>query len=217
VDDAGCGVDHDLPATGPELQAQIGILVVRRLPFEAEATDLEKVRSPHHEACRGTEIDRARRVVVVRPPDRSLADLDHVAGRQRESAHFLDPAIRIEKHGAYRGDARIAFHGRTQRFDPTGLHEGVVVEEDNVVTASFVHADVVALAEEPVFTYLNEREVALSMARTQNGEFVGVGPVVHDDDFAYQLAPCHGECVQAFDRGLRLVVVEDDDRHVLAE
>ncbi len=100
VDDAGGRVDHDLPAPGPELQAQVGVLVVRRLPFEAEAADLEKVGPPHHEAGGGAEVDRARRVVVVRAPDGALADLHHVAGRERDAAHLLDPAVRVEEHRA---------------------------------------------------------------------------------------------------------------------
>ncbi len=55
------------------------------------------------------------------------------------------------------------------------------------------------------------------MALAQDGELVGVGPVVHDDDLADQLALGRGQRVEAFERGLRLVVVEDDDRDVVPE
>ena len=180
------GLTMTFPQLGSELQAQVGVLVVGGLPLEAEATDPEEVRLPHHEAGRGAEVDRQRRVVVVRAPDGALAHLDHVAGRQRDAPHLLDPSVGVEEHRPDRGDVRVGPHGRAERLDPTGLHEGVVVEEDHVVAAGIVDADVVSLAEVPVRADLDQDEVVPGVAPAQDGELLGVGPVVHDDDLPDQ-------------------------------
>ena len=216
VDDPGCRVDHHLPAPCPQLEAEVGVLVVRRLPFEPEAADLEKVRFPHHEAGRRAEIHRVGCVVVVRSPHGPLPHLDHVAGRQGQCSHLLDATVRIEEERTHCGNVRIA-HGRAERLDPAGLHKGVVVEEDDVVAAGSVDADVVAFAEEAVLTHLKEDEVTLRMAQAQYGELLGGGAVVHQDDLPDQIAAGMGQRVETLDRRRRLVVVEDYDRDVAAE
>ena len=161
VHDACPWVHHDLPAVRPQLEAQIGVFVISGLPFEAEAPHLQKVRPPHHEAGSRAVVDSAWRIEVIRAPDGALSDLHHVPGGESHAADLLHPPVGVEEHRPYGGHGGVFPHRRGERLDPSGLHECVVVEEDDVVAPRKVHTDVVALAEEAIDPDLDQDEVVM--------------------------------------------------------
>ena len=210
-------VHHDLPARGPELQAEIDVLVVGRLPLETESTDVEKVRPPHEQAGGRTEVDDARSVVVLRTPDAALADLDDVAGRKGEAADLLDPAVGVEEHRADGGHCRVVRHRGGQLVDPARFDEGVIVEEDDEVAGGEIDSDVVALAEVPVLAHLDQQEVIGPLVLAKDGHLFVIRAVVDDDDLADEGTLGATQRLETLERRLGVVVVQDDDRHVVVE
>ena len=125
---------------------------------------------------------------MVRSPHRSLADLHHVAGGQRNTSDLLHPSVGIEEHWTNGRDRRIIPHRFREGLDPTGFDEGVVVQEDDVVTVCEVDANVVPFTEKPVLTDFYETETAAPMPVAQNSQLPRVRAVVDDDDLPDQIA-----------------------------
>ena len=178
-------IHHHLSARCPEFQAEVSVLVVGRLPFEAESTYPEKVCFPHHEAGGRAEIHGAWSVEVIGTPYRALPDLYDVSSGERHASDLLDPAVRVQEHGAHCRNRWIIFHRCRQGLDPPGMNERIVVEKDDVIGRSVVYSDVVSFAEEPIVSNLDEGESLLQAGvRSQDGDLIVRRSVVHHDDLA---------------------------------
>ena len=138
---------------------------------------------------------------MVGTPDGPLTDLHGIAGGDDDAPDLLDPAVGVDEHRSDRRHKRIVPHGGAQRFNPTRLHECVVIEEDNVVTLGEVDTDVVSFAEEAVDTDVDQFEIILFVTLPKKRKLLCSGSVVHHDDLANVIALRRREGVKALDGG----------------
>ena len=154
---------------------------------------------------------------MIRSPDAALAHLHDVPRRQGDASDLLYASVGIEKHRADGSHRGVSPHAVCKGLDPSGLHERVIVQKHDVVAMGKPGPDVVAFTEEPVDADLDQYEIAPATPGAQDGHVFGNGPVVDDDDFPDERAPRQLERIEALERRVGVVVVENDDRDVAVE
>ncbi len=189
-------------------EGQVGVLVIRGGVPGVEAADFAEQAGRDREGRTGTVIRVAQAGVagILRCIEASV--IPGRAIREHHATGFLQAPVRIDQLRTDQARVRVLVEGAHQFIQPAGLGQGVVVQENE--QASFRPGGTVVAGRDES-SIVRPAVVAQAVDLFHPALGLVAGAIIHHQDFHRAGGRMPGQCAQAGQGVVGLVVDRDDD------